>query len=231
MSELVSCIIAVRNGEQYLAEAIDSIRAQTYTDTELIVIDDGSTDGSAKVAAAYEGARVVSQPPSGHAAARNRGVREARGTLLAFLDADDLWRPDKLAHQVARFEDRPELDVSVTHLHMFWAPHLAAEEASYRARADVDVPGFIFSTTMVRRATFDRFGMLDESLRHAPITEWFARVKDGGGEVEVLPDILVDRRMHETNISRLNMATSHDEHLRLVKARLDRRRGRPADGQ
>src|SRR5436190_13813651 len=228
-SEFVTCVVPVRDGEAFLAETIESVLGQTYTERELIVVDDGSSDGSAAVAAGYDEVRVASQPPLGHAAARNHGIREAVGDLLAFLDADDLWRPEKLERQITRFRERPELDVCVTHMHFFWPAHLAAEEATFRARADVDVPGYGLSTAMVRRSTFDRFGVLDEDRRHSATADWFVRVRDGGGVIELLPDILVDRRMHENSVSRKGIAVSHDEHLHLLKARLDRLRGRAGD--
>src|SRR5581483_4919202 len=128
---LVSCIVPVFNGERYLADALDSIFAQTYQSIEVIVADDGSSDKSRSVAASY-GARVrwMSQATAGPAATRNLGVRAARGDLLAFLDADDLWKPRKLEYQVAQLREHSELQACVTHAQMFWAPELAAEENS-----------------------------------------------------------------------------------------------------
>ena len=95
---LISCIVPVFNGERYLAEALDSILAQTWRPLEVIVVDDGSTDGTAHIAAGY-GAEVsyIHQANAGPAAARNRGLDAARGEFIAFLDADDLWHKDKLS--------------------------------------------------------------------------------------------------------------------------------------
>lgn len=112
---LISCIVPVFNGERYVSETLDSILAQTYRPLELIVADDGSTDGTAAVVARYgEPVRYLWQSNQGPAAARNLGVSAAQGEFVAFLDADDLWHPEKLTRQMARFHARPELSLSVT---------------------------------------------------------------------------------------------------------------------
>src|SRR5689334_9621809 len=131
---LVSCVVPVYNGERYLAEALDSILAQTHRPLQAIVADDGSTDGTAAVAAAYgDRVLVLRQANAGPAAARNLGLAAARGEYVAFLDADDLWHPRKLERQLARFRARPQLDYCVSLMQNFWMPELAEEAARYRA--------------------------------------------------------------------------------------------------
>jgi glycosyltransferase involved in cell wall biosynthesis len=96
----ITAIIPVHNGERHLAEAIQSVLAQTLPPGEIIVVDDGSTDASAAIAQSFGApVRVLAQPNLGPAAARNLGLAHATGDLLAFLDADDLWTPNKLARQ------------------------------------------------------------------------------------------------------------------------------------
>jgi len=110
MSEepLVSIILPVYNGAKYLREAIESALAQTYHSIELIAVDDGSTDTSAEILTSYQGKiRYFRQENRGAAAARNRGIREARGQYLAFLDADDIWSSQKLRRQVAYLRKHP----------------------------------------------------------------------------------------------------------------------------
>lgn len=105
----VSAIIPVHNGARYVAESIRSVLAQSHPALECIVVDDGSTDGTAGVVAAFgSGVVVVTQDHRGVAAARNAGMRIARGDCFAFLDADDVWLPDKLAVQVAALRAEPE---------------------------------------------------------------------------------------------------------------------------
>ena len=112
---LVSVILPTHNRRDLLRESIQSVLAQTYQNFELIVIDDGSSDGTRElVQSVAPSARYVWQRPSGVAAARNRGLREAHGHLIAFQDSDDLWHAEKLARQVAVFRDRPDVGVVCT---------------------------------------------------------------------------------------------------------------------
>lgn len=112
----VSVVIIAFNAEAFLAEAIDSVLFQSFSDYELIVVDDGSADGTAAIAEEYRGwrpdlVRVVRHPDGrnhGMSAARNLGLECARGEFIAFLDADDVWTPDKLKEQVAILRADPE---------------------------------------------------------------------------------------------------------------------------
>ena len=105
----VSVIIPTYNRRTYVQEAIDSVLAQTYPDYEIIVIDDGSTDGTDQVLHARYGDRIryVWQENQGESAARNRGIALARGEYIALLDSDDLWLPDKLAKQIPFLDSHP----------------------------------------------------------------------------------------------------------------------------
>lgn len=113
----VSVIIIFLNEARFLGEAIDSVRAQSFSDWELILVDDGSTDGSSDLArAASDGARIRYLDHPGHAnrgmsASRNAGIAASRGEFIAFLDADDVWLPDKLAEQIAIFDADPAIDM------------------------------------------------------------------------------------------------------------------------
>lgn len=116
---LVSVVIPCYNGAIYLDEAIESVLAQEYDPLELIVVDDGSTDESGAVASQYREVRLISMPHSGVGATLNVGVRHALGELLAFLDADDRWLPDKLALQVPVLEGDPDVDMVFGHMRQF----------------------------------------------------------------------------------------------------------------
>jgi glycosyltransferase involved in cell wall biosynthesis len=230
-SPLVSCVVAVYNGERYLREALDSILAQTYRPLEVIVVDDGSTDGTAALAASYGAAiTLLRQARGGHAAARNRGIEAARGDFVAFLDADDLWHAEKLTRQVERFRERPELEASVTLIQNFWMPELDAEAEELRGqRRGGPLPGYSPVTLLARRDLFRWLGLFDTALRHGAVTAWFVRARERGALIELLPEVLVRRRMHASSFSREHVASSQADYLAIVKAALDRRRGRQAD--
>jgi glycosyltransferase involved in cell wall biosynthesis len=115
MAPLVSVIIPTYNRAALVAEALASVQAQTYRDFEIVVVDDGGTDGSWEVLSACREVRVLRHPGRrGVSAARNSGIAAARGQWLAFLDSDDLWLPDKLAKQMAYLEARPDLRLCQT---------------------------------------------------------------------------------------------------------------------
>jgi len=223
---LVSCIVPVYNGERHLGEALDSIAAQSHREHETIVVDDGSTDATAELVASRGNAvRYFRQENAGGAAARNRGIGMARGEFVAFLDADDRWHPEKLERQLARFAARPELDVSLAHVQNFWMPEVAGERALLEGhRRTQPMPGYSAGTLLVRRQLFARLGLFNAAMRHGEQTEWFLRGRELGAVVEVLPEVLLERRLHGGNVSRHNGQASLAQYLELVKGVLDRRR-------
>jgi glycosyltransferase involved in cell wall biosynthesis len=227
---LISCIVPVYNGERYLGEALDSILGQTYRPLELVVVDDGSEDGTRDAVARYGGkVEYHWQPNSGAAMARNLGLSVARGEFIAFLDADDLWHREKLTRQMARFQARPELELSITHAQNFWTPELRGEAEQFREhRRGQAVPGYSTVTLLARRRVFETVGLFTVSLRMTESVEWFMRAAEHGAVLELLADVLVYRRMHLANSTRRRVALSREEYLKIMKASLDRRRSQGA---
>jgi glycosyltransferase involved in cell wall biosynthesis len=223
---LVSCIVPVFNGERYLGEALESILKQSYRPIEIIVADDGSTDGTARVISQYgEQIRYLRQTNAGPAAARNLGLAAAQGEFVAFLDADDLWHPEKLERQMARFQARPELDYCLAHVQNFWVPELIEEEKRFRDhRISKPIPGYSTCTLLARRTLFTTVGQFNTAVNHADDTDWFLRASESGAAMEMLTDVLLYRRLHQTNISRVRAAYSRDQYLLMLKNVLDRRR-------
>lgn len=115
---MISVVCAVHNGMHYVSEAIESVLAQTNVDLELIIVDDGSTDGTASILvdsrAGDRRVRVITQANRGVAAARNAGMAAARGAFVAFIDADDVWLPSKLERQLELFREDPDLALAFT---------------------------------------------------------------------------------------------------------------------
>jgi glycosyltransferase involved in cell wall biosynthesis len=228
---LISCVIPVFNGERYLAEAIESILNQTYRPIEVIVVDDGSTDGTAGVAARYgDRIRYVRQNNGGAPTARNLGLSLTASEFVAFLDSDDLWHPEKLQRQMACFEARADLDLCVTHLQRFWAPQLETEEKRFQNHRYSEIlPGYVTVTLLARRTLFDSVGHFNTSRPVGDPMDWFLRAGEKGAVMELLPEVLVYVRMHENNLSvelgtRRMTPTMQNAILDVVKASLDRRR-------
>jgi glycosyltransferase involved in cell wall biosynthesis len=230
--ERVSCIVPVHNGARFLREALDSILAQSHPPFEVIVVDDGSSDGTPEIARAYEPrVRYLRQPQLGPARARNTGLGAAAGDFVAFLDADDTWRREKLARQLERFEARPDLGICVTLAQNYWEPELAAEAARLADHPRAGpVPGYSTVTMLARREVFEAVGPFDAELAHGDAAEFFLRCEEAAVLTELVPEVLVDRRLHRGNRSRERAAASRDQFLTLVKRSLDRRRHGPVDG-
>jgi len=223
---LVSVIIPVYNGAPYLAEAIESVFAQSYRTLELIVIDDGSTDASWTLIGHYASRlRAYRQPNRGTGAARNRGVALARGSLLAFLDQDDLWTPDKLAAQVEVLRAEAGTDAIFGMVTQFPSPEL---DESFRQRmsySDIPMPGYLPSAMLIRRSAFRRIGNFDEGWQLVEWSEWFVRAIEQGLAMTMLPSVVARRRLHQGNKG-LALRDSRHEYPRILKAMLDRRRAR-----
>lgn len=221
----MSCIVPAYNAERYIVDTIASILAQTHDTLEIIVVDDGCTDGTRERLEDFAAAIVVlGQDNAGTAAARNAGMRRARGEFMAFLDADDLWHPEKTARQLQRFRERPGLEVSFTWIENFISPDAPGEGRPADDGTLKPVPGYVCPTMLMRRDVIDRVGLFDASLNHANEPDWILRAAELGVCMDILPEVLVRRRLHPDSRSARLAGSSHDEYLRLLKARLDRRR-------
>jgi glycosyltransferase involved in cell wall biosynthesis len=219
---LVSVIIPAYNCERYLAEAISSVLAQTYRPIEILVVDDGSTDGTADVAHRFENTvEYHRQPHRGPGAARNAGIDLSQGDYIAFLDADDLWEEDKLTLQMASFDESPALDVVFGHVEHFYSPELEADAALQMHSPSDPLPGYYASAMLVKRDVFQRVGPFDENLRVGEFVDWYSRAMDADLVSLMLQDILVRRRIHGGNLT-IRERGSHTDYLRVVKASIDR---------
>ena len=223
MKPLISVMTGVYNGAPYLGEAIESVLAQDYRPLELIVVDDGSDDGSADVARKYPEVRCVSQERRGAGAARNRAVELASGDFFAFLDADDRFTPGKLTRQMQALSADPALDMVFGHVREFISPELSEEQRRLiRPPAPEPQPWTAPNLMLIRRASFERVGPFSETLRIADIFEWYARAQEMLKSV-VLQEVVLERRLHATNSGRREQA-ARPEYLEVVRAALERRR-------
>ncbi|MGA2399048.1 MAG: glycosyltransferase family A protein [Steroidobacteraceae bacterium] len=203
MSASISCVVPVYNGARYLAEALDSILAQTLPPTEIIVVDDGSTDATAQVTDAYAKHVIyVRQANAGPASARNRGIGLAKGDFISFLDADDLWHKDKLERQHLALQSNPAAGICITYLQNFWVEELAHERDRMRDHGFAKpMPGYVCQCLLARRSVFDTVGCFDESKRLGEDQDWFLRADRAGIIKETVTDALVYRRIHGQNMT------------------------------
>lgn len=224
----ISVVIPVYNRERYVAEAVHSVLDQTRQADELILVDDGSTDASVEVVRRMGSpiVRIVRQANAGIGAARNRGVAEASGDLIAFLDSDDVWMRDKLEVQERAFDD-PDVMLVFGHLVQFVSPDQHDELAGTFAVAHEPEPGFSNITLLARREAIARTGPFDTELRVGEFIDWLARARHLGLGTVVVPDLVARRRIHGSNTV---LTTGRNDYLRVLKRAIDRRRERASDG-
>jgi glycosyltransferase involved in cell wall biosynthesis len=221
---LVSVIIPAFDAARFLPDALESVRAQTWQPFETIVVDDGSRDETAAIAEAAMGVRCVTQEHQGVAAARNTGMATARGDVLAFLDADDLWAPTKTQLQLEVLSQNPDVGYVLCHKQDFLEPGTAAPARLEPGSLEHPTLALVPSALLVRRAVVERVGGFDERFAVGEDREWFVRAEAGGIERVVLVDVLLRRRIHDANLTAHKTSSAPTGWVRALKAHIDRSR-------
>ncbi len=195
----VSAIIAVYNGERFLAGAIKNILQQNYQPLEIIVVDDGSTDKTGEIAAQFQGSiRYVYQPNSGLAAARNQGIKIAQGNVIAFLDVDDLWSENKLALQVGYLAAHPEVEIvqGLIQQMELYTSTLNDEELKFEITS-IPYQFINIGSAIYRKSVFDKVGLFDEALHQIQDAVWFIQAWEKRITKAVLQEVTLFYRKHQ----------------------------------
>jgi glycosyltransferase involved in cell wall biosynthesis len=225
----VSVVIPVYNQGAYVSEAIESVLAQSLAPAEVIVVD-SSDDGSTEVARSFvPRIRHVFHPREGIGAARNLGATLATGDLLAHLDADDVWLPDKLDAQLAVLAADPGIDLVGGEMEEFISPDVAAEVGGKVRYLAAPQPGFSASVLLVRREAFERVGPYSTRWCLGADLDWFIRAREVGLRTATVPRVLARRRLHTSNSGLRHREFARDR-VHVLKLALDRRRAREAGG-
>jgi hypothetical protein len=206
---LISIVIPAYNAEAFIAEAIDSVLAQDYLSYEIIVVDDGSTDNTPGILETYQNhLRVIRQPNAGLGPARNAGITAARGELIAFLDADDRWLPEKLSKQYECLTHHPKAGLVHSDL-LEWRPQESTQTHRELGRGEfqgsclqrlIHNNRVLPSTVLVKKECLDRVGNFDP--KPSGVEDWdlwlrIARQYD----FAFVAEPLVLYRMHDANMS------------------------------
>lgn len=219
----VSVVIPSLNGARFIAQSLESVRSQTFKPLETIVVDGGSTDGTAEIARSFEGVRFIRQSGRGISGAYNTGIAEARGELIAFNACDDFWTLDKLAIQVDHLLRNPHVEFATAHVRYFVEPGLPTPANLRPELLRGPQPGRIMETLLARRSVFERVGGLNEAFAIAMDVDWYSRCGDAGVSMTMLPDVLLHRRVHGSNNS-MNTAGNNREILAAMRRSLERKR-------
>jgi glycosyltransferase involved in cell wall biosynthesis len=182
---LISVIIPVYQGAKTISQAIDSVLNQSFKDYEIIVVDDGSTDNLNGVLNKYgEKIKLIKQMKSGVSASRNNGIKNSSGELIAFLDADDIWLPNKLAQQVKMFDANPHLGVVFGNVY-FWDGKIYQDKTYFDLmqpyRGEIITPFFAvdfvpFLSVLMRKKILNKTDLFDETIRYVEDYELLLRI-------------------------------------------------------
>ncbi|UXX80816.1 glycosyltransferase [Reichenbachiella carrageenanivorans] len=196
---LVTIIVIVKNGEKYLATALESIINQSYKNIELLLVDGGSDDETLTIAQRYPETQILHQPNHGIANAYNFGIQSANGNLITFLSHDDKWAADKLKHQVEAFETNPNLDYCITDVEYQVEANTVVPLGFRKELLGKPVKGFMMESLMVKRSTYDKIGFYDPKLSVSEDTDWFFRCIDFDLTYCHIPKVLIYKKIHDSN--------------------------------
>jgi len=223
MKHSITAIIPVYNAEPFLHRAIDSVLQQSRPPDEIILVDDGSTDESMRVASAYaDHVTIIRQQNAGAGPARNAGVSAAGGRLLAFLDADDYWTLTKLEKQLDLLEADPTVEAVFGRAIQFADDNLSEELRDQIRIPTTPVMGFAPSGMLIRKEAFLRVG----DFGNLPVghwMEWYVRAGKAGVVMRTIPEVVFYRRIHGGNLG-IQHRAEKDARLAVLKGQLERRR-------
>ena len=225
---LVSVIVNVFNGADYLASALNSILSQGYDPLEIIIVNDGSTDCTAKLAEEWIGRhpeqiKLIHRPNGGVAAARNTGLRAARGDIICILDVDDLWPAGTLRAFTEVLIHHPEASVVQGYIRRIWladAPSNPKYERDFVPYLAMNVGSMFY-----RRSVFDSIGFFDEHPSQNEDTDFHLRIREAGLQIIVLERIALIYRMHSHNLTH-GFDLKKADFFRVLHNSLERRRSK-----
>jgi len=227
---LISVIIPVFNGERYLAEAVASIRSQNYEPLEIIIVDDGSTDGTAILAQSL-GAdiRYFYQPNAGPSAARNRGLLEAQGELIAFLDADDIWPEKSLELRLTAMQSTPSALIVIGNTRgLLMFPVVNGMKPATILSDPWHLP-MLVGCGLCRRSVFDKIGNFNSTMNHSEDLDWYLRLCEANISLINIDAVTLHYRLHGHSLTSGSNFVQRGV-LHALKLSIDRRRRQAGNG-
>lgn len=219
---LIDVVIAVYNGRKFIGEAIASVQAQTWKALRIIVADDGSEDDTVAVVeslmAGDHRIRLLKCPHRGVSATLNAAMAQGTAPFIAFLDADDLWAPEKLEKQIAALR-AGTAEICFCLVREFET--LTGQASATQRARPAPLKGYSKTTFLGRKQLFDAYGGFNEQIAIGDFVEWFSRIVRAGLELKMLDEVLAYRRVHDHNST---LGVTRNSFLGLIKKHLDEKR-------
>lgn len=216
----IDVVLATRQSALFLADCLESIRAQGIAGTKVTIIDAHSTDGTREIASQAANVVVIEQSGSGLAQAWNQGIRAGSHDFVAIIDSDDYWSPDFLRSCLSEFKTSPWAQCVITKVKFVLASHHIP--IGFRPElVDAERIGWMPGATLFRRSVFEHVGLFPEDMMIASDIEWFARLRENGVPIVLLETVGLYKRIHESNLSLSGAAPEvyRREVLRVARSR------------
>lgn len=223
MNSTYAMIMAVRNGAEFLEEALASVFSQTLPASEIYVVDENSTDRTVEIIKSYGGLiHLLKNENGGMAGAYNLAIQKVESEFIAFLDSDDLWLPPKAEKQISYLIENNEVDVVCSSIINFTKNNPTdLHFSSYREFT----PSRLFTASTFRRQTFERFGNVDPESEHFGwLYEWWSKADDSGIKYAMLDEVFLHRRIHGSNSWVVNRAIADKTVIEIVRRNIKRRK-------
>ncbi|NQV01641.1 MAG: glycosyltransferase family 2 protein [Bacteroidia bacterium] len=220
----ISVIIPSYNGEKFIADALESVRQQTFPVKEILVVDDGSTDATIDIVKGFPGnIRVCLQKHTGFPAkGRNKGIKESTGTYIAFLDQDDLWPSNAMQIHMESMIKYPFLEVDVGKVQTMVIQKTLAEKPEF-GPFGLPKQFFLLSCVLIKKTTFNKVGMFDEQMKYyGSDFDWIIRFREAELSINFHTNLTLYYRLHETNHSR-DLSILKQSLIEVFKKSMDRR--------
>lgn len=221
---LISVILPVFNGAQFLGEAIQSVLDQNYEPLEIIVVNDGSTDSTQQVALNFGDKIIyVKKENGGVSSARNHGLKLAKGEFISFIDSDDLWLNNKLLLQHILFSKNPQIEIIQGLIRRFLSPGIKPPKNFIKDIDEQPTLTLHLGAGLFKKSVFDKIGLFDETMKFSEDIDWFLRAIESRIKFSLIEETTYLYRIHESNMT-LDGKNTNMYLLKAFKKSLDRRR-------
>ncbi|WP_436516314.1 glycosyltransferase family 2 protein [Ekhidna sp. To15] len=198
----VSVIVPVYNGERFIEKCLESVLNQTYPASEIIVVNDGSTDSSFEIIESMPDITCINTENKGVAAARNTGIDHCKGDWISFIDQDDLWTANSMESKVTMTHQNPNTSLVIGKQKWFLDGLNSIPSWVKQEQMETELDGYLLGCSLIKKNLFETYGQFDSSFRFCSDFDWFFRLKDDGIEFKQVNDIVLMKRIHAENESR-----------------------------